>query len=276
MNQLGKKVREIRLANHLSQQQFAESLGYSHKSVVNKIESSQRDMSYEKILLMVKVYGLDLKDIEEMMPKDNEGLVTSEKSIIIYIHPKDWKTIKSKDLELLKVGYDVKEIKINTSKIWEAQEILKTKFVSLIENYQKVVVVASDLAAYAVTEVLSGYDIKGAFFISPVTDMFQHMFNLMNDYRITEKRLKAERVIALENGEFLSYDVYIHVLKEDDKWNVPTEILYGSKDRDVYIENIAEFLERHNARLTIKQGADHSFSGKDNIKYIKNWIKQLL
>ena len=168
MNQLGKKVREIRLANHLSQQQFAESLGYSHKSVVNKIESGQRDMSYEKILLMVKVYGLDIKDLEEMMPKEEESSVSAEKSVIIYIHPKDGKAIKSKDLELLKVGYDVKEIKLDISKIWEAEETLKEKFVSLIENYQKVIAVASDLATYAVVDVLAAFDIKKAFFISPV------------------------------------------------------------------------------------------------------------
>ncbi len=276
MNQLGKKVREIRLANHLSQQQFAESLGYSHKSVVNKIESGQRDMSYEKILLMVKIYGLEINDLEEMMPKENDTGVTQERSIIVYVHPKDWKAIKTKDLELLKVGYDVKEIKLDTSKIWEAEMALKEKFTSLIENYQKVIVVASDLATYAVTNVLSSFDIKRAFFISPIADMFQHMFNLMNDYRITEKRLKAEKVIPLENGEYLSYDLYMHVLKEEDNWCIPTEVLYGSKDKDVYIETIAEFLERHNARLTIKQGADHSFSGKENQKFIKNWIKQLL
>ena len=276
MNQLGKKVREIRLANHLSQQQFAESLGYSHKSVINKIESGQRDMSYEKILLMVKVYGLDIKDLEEMMPKDEETSVSSEKSIIIYIHPKEWKSLKIKDLESLKVGYAVKEIKLDTNKIWEAEEVLKGKFVSLIENYQKMIVVASDLATFAVTEALSSFDIKKALFISPIADMFQHMFNLMNDYRITEKRLKAEKVIELENGEYLSYDVYMRVLNEDDKWNTPTEVLYGSMDSDVYIENVASFLENHNARLMIKQGADHSFSGKDNIKCMKNWIKQLL
>ena len=95
-------------------------------------------------------------------------------------------------------------------------------------------------------------------------------------HRITEKRLKTEKVVALENGEYISYDVYMHVLNEENKWNVPTEVLYGSMDDDVYIENIASFLETHNARLMIKQGADHSFSGKENIKYIKNWIKQLL
>lgn len=276
MNQLGKKVREIRLANHLSQQQFAESLGYSHKSVVNKIESGQRDMSYEKILLMVKVYGLNIKDLEEMMPKEEESSITQEKSVIIYIHPKEWKSLKIKDLELLKVGYEAKEIKLDTNKIWEAEEVLKNKFVSLIENYQKVIVVATDLATFAVTETLSSFDIQKVFFISPIADMFQHMFNLMNDYRITEKRLKAEKVIALENGEYLSYNVYMRVLNEDDKWKTPTEVLYGSMDEDVYIENIASFLETHNARLTIKQGADHSFSGKENIKYMKNWIKQLL
>lgn len=274
MNQLGKKVKEIRLANHLSQQQFALSLGYSHKSVINKIESGQRDMSYEKILLMVKLYGLNIKDLEEMMPKDDSSDHQPEKSIIVYIHPKDWKALKIKDLETLKVGYEAKEIKLDVSKIWEAEEVLKEKYLSIVENYQNIVVVASSLATYPVIDVLSSFDIKKAFFISPVADMFQHIFNLMNDYHITEKRLREEKVVGLENGEYLSYDVYMHVLKDIDNWNTHTEVLYGSKDHDVYIENIAEFLENHSSRLTIKRGADHLFSGKENQRFILNWLKQ--
>ena len=37
MNELGNKIKELRMRLGLSQQQFAESLGYTHKSMINKI-----------------------------------------------------------------------------------------------------------------------------------------------------------------------------------------------------------------------------------------------
>ena len=63
MNELGKKVKEIRLAHKMTQQEFAKSLGYSHKSVIAKIEKGQREMAYDKMLLMFKLYNFNLKDI---------------------------------------------------------------------------------------------------------------------------------------------------------------------------------------------------------------------
>ena len=47
---LGERIKKIRLDNGLTQQQFAEYLGYAHKSMVNKIETGQT------IDIMFKLY----------------------------------------------------------------------------------------------------------------------------------------------------------------------------------------------------------------------------
>ncbi|MCR5505986.1 MAG: alpha/beta hydrolase, partial [Bacilli bacterium] len=147
----------------------------------------------------------------------------------------------------------------------------------LIENYKEVVVIANSIGAFYAYEYLSDFNIKKAFFISPIADMGQIIFNLMMQNHISRDELKQKKEIKLENGQTLSYDFYVHTLNYKDNWNVPTEILYGSKDEIVYIENITDFLTNHpNARLTIMQGAGHYFHTKKEKNFIKNWILQCL
>lgn len=62
---LGMKVKEIRKGKKMSQQEFAESLGYTSKSTINKIEEGINDMSYDKLILLIKKYELSLGDLLE-------------------------------------------------------------------------------------------------------------------------------------------------------------------------------------------------------------------
>lgn len=65
MSKLNEKIKEIRLENGMSQDQMAKALGYANRSAINKIESGQRGISYDKLLILIRNYMLDLKDISE-------------------------------------------------------------------------------------------------------------------------------------------------------------------------------------------------------------------
>lgn len=275
MNELGKKVREIRLNNHMSQQQFAESLGYSHKSVINKIESGQRDMSYEKILLMVKLYSLDINDIKAMMPNDTKQEIRTDR-VVIYIHGYQ---SSRKEFDFYKsfiVGYDVKNLAYDDGDIYKVGPIIREKFQKLTSKYREVVVIAYSIGAFYAMEYLSDQNIKKAFFISPITDMFQVLFDMMNKYKVTEKRLKKEENILLENGFTLSYSFYKHVLEDGDNWKTPTEVLFGYQDGLTYLNNTIAFVSSHNASLTIKNDADHYFKKPKDLDFIQKWILRYL
>ena len=67
---LGDRIKKIRLENNMTQQEFAEALGYTHKSMVNKIETGLTEMSFDKVIALILTFGvnaaefLDLSDAE--------------------------------------------------------------------------------------------------------------------------------------------------------------------------------------------------------------------
>ena len=67
---LGERIKKIRLENNMTQQEFAEALGYTHKSMINKIETGQTDMSFDKVIMLILTFNvnaaefLDLSDAE--------------------------------------------------------------------------------------------------------------------------------------------------------------------------------------------------------------------
>lgn len=107
--ELGNKIKKLRLEKGLSQQQFAESLGYAHKSMINKIESGLCDMSYEKIIKLLKEYNLNASEFLDEQEILNNSHILDELSLpdpnkvfplksglksVVYIKP----TIKNKNI----------------------------------------------------------------------------------------------------------------------------------------------------------------------------------
>ena len=66
---IGRKLKKIRKLKGLTQEQLAEALGYSGKSVISHIEKGDADMTYEKMLLLLRTLALDanlLFDVEKI------------------------------------------------------------------------------------------------------------------------------------------------------------------------------------------------------------------
>ena len=76
---LGKRVKEIRLRNNMSQQQMADSLGYTSRSSINKIEEGVSNMGYDKLRRMIEVYGLSMTELG-LEPINDEGFQGLRKS----------------------------------------------------------------------------------------------------------------------------------------------------------------------------------------------------
>ena len=197
----------------------------------------------------------------------------AKKKVVIYIHGLNGSSEEVQDYAYLAKDYDVVGLNYKDGNPWELGGFLKKEFEKLTKNYKEVILIANSIGAFYAYEYLSEFNIKQAFFISPIADMLQIIINLMMKYGITRAQLKEKKEIKLDDGTTLSYDFYKHVSNYKDKWAAPTEVLYGEHDEFVYIENIADFLAAHpNAKLTIKRNAHHYFHTEEEKLFIKKWI----
>ena len=62
-SKIGNKVKKLRLSLGMSQEEFGKKLGYTSRSSINKIEKGINDISYDKLILLIKEYNIDLKSI---------------------------------------------------------------------------------------------------------------------------------------------------------------------------------------------------------------------
>ena len=68
---IGKKIKAFRKGRGLTQAQLAKDLGYSHKSVITHIEKGESEMSYEKMLLLLRTYAVDANELFDAQHIDN-------------------------------------------------------------------------------------------------------------------------------------------------------------------------------------------------------------
>ena len=76
-NKLGEKIRKVRLERGLTQEQFANALGYTSKSTVNKIEKGVNDISYDKLELLIQKFDLEVNELFDNLAKDMGSKVIS-------------------------------------------------------------------------------------------------------------------------------------------------------------------------------------------------------
>ena len=277
-NTIGSKIKKIRKERKLTQEQLAESLGYSGKSVISHIEKGDADMTYEKILLLLRTYALDANELFEVEKIDKllnkiDNIKKKDK-IVVYIHGLHGTKLEADNYLFLNNEFDVVDLDYKDGNPWEVGDIIRQKFINLIRPYKEVIIIANSIGAfYAYTYLYDLKKVSKAFFISPIADMYQIIFNIMMDNSITESELENKKVITCSDGTVLSYEYFQFVQNFADCWDVPTEILYGSQDELVYIENITDFLSEHpNSRLTIKKGSEHYFHTPEEKEFIKDWI----
>lgn len=279
---IGKRIKAFRKERGLTQAQLAKDLGYSHKSVITHIEKGESEMSYEKMLLLLRTYAADANELfdVELIDKKLDDWRTKqrrEKKVVVYIHGLYGSAEEAKDYSYLKDEYDVVGLDYQDGNPWELKDTIRNEFEKLTKDYKEIIVIANSIGTFYAYEYLSNYKIRHAFFISPIADMSQIIFNKMMREGIHRNELEEKRIITCKDGTVLSFDFYQHVSNYKDNWKVPTDILYGEHDEIVYIENIADFLASHpSSRLTIMHGAEHYFHTEEEKEFIKNWILKTL
>ena len=196
---------------------------------------------------------------------------------IVYIHGLYGSHQEVEEYTFLNKEYDLIGLEYQDGNPWEVGEIIKKRFKEATSPYEEVIVIAYSIGAFYTYEFLSDFNIKQAFFISPVASMPEIIKGIMFLNHIGEKELKEKKLVQRPDGMSLSYDYNQYLINRQDCWNVPTEILYGTNDKLISFKSVQAFLNAHpNTKLTIKQGSEHYFHTPEEKDFIKNWISQNL
>lgn len=196
------------------------------------------------------------------------------KDAVLYIHGKGGSDAESGHYRPLFPGHEVIGLDYQSTVPWDAGKEIRAAVEKLKEAYESIILIANSIGAYF--SMNAGIDaiLKRVYFISPIVDMERLIFDMMVWSNVTEEQLKAERVIATDFGESLSWDYLCYVREHPVKWKVPTEILYGSKDNLTSYETITTFAKDHRANLTVMENGEHWFHTEEQMRFLDEWIKK--
>ena len=93
---LGDRIKKIRQENNMTQQEFAEALGYTHKSMINKIETGQTDISFDVVIRLIHEFNVNAAEFLDLSDAETNKLMDDAHKA----DKPDWKRIhplKSRD-----------------------------------------------------------------------------------------------------------------------------------------------------------------------------------
>ncbi|MDY6399967.1 MAG: hypothetical protein SPL10_08160 [Synergistales bacterium] len=192
---------------------------------------------------------------------------------LLYIHGKGGNSQEVEQYRPYCINYDCCGVDFNYLMPDKAGEIILTSFKKLSERYEKIFILANSIGAYFSMLALQNSPVEKAFFISPILDMEKLILDMMNWAGVTEKELFEKGEIITDFGEKLSCKYLRYVRDNPLKWNIETEILYGEKDNLTSFETVNDFINKHNAKLTVMKNGEHWFHTPEQMDFLYHWLK---
>ena len=193
--------------------------------------------------------------------------------IAIYIHGKGGNAAESEHYKPLFADCEVIGLDYKSFTPWETGQEIRAAVEKLHNQHGKIILIANSIGAFFGMNANLNELVERAYFISPIVNMEQLITDMMAWANVTEAQLQKQSVIHTDFGEDLSWEYLCYVRTHPIEWNVPTSILYGSKDNLTSLETIRLFAERHNAALTVMDGGEHWFHTEEQMKFLDKWIK---
>ena len=157
---------------------------------------------------------------------------------------------------------------------WEAGKEIREAILSQKSCDSGIILVANSIGAYYSMNAEIDDLVEKAFFISPIVDMQKLVRSRMELACVSEQELKSQKTVRTDQGEELSWEYFSYTKDHPVKWNVPTEVLFGSEDTLTDKKTIEEFCLKHGARLTVMEGGEHWFHTDEQMDFLINWIKK--
>jgi pimeloyl-ACP methyl ester carboxylesterase len=195
---------------------------------------------------------------------------------VIYIHGKGGSAAECEHYKSLFPDSEVIGLDYQTSTPWETGKEIHIAVEKLKCRYKNVILVANSIGAFFSMNADIDDIIQKAYFISPIVDIEKLITNMMQWANVTEQELESEGVIHTDFGEDLSWEYLSYVRSHPITWHAPTHILYGSNDHLTSLDTITDFVNKHQATLTVMEGGEHWFHTEDQMLFLDRWIKKLI
>lgn len=193
---------------------------------------------------------------------------------IIYIHGKGGNAAEADHYRPLFPEADVVGLDYRSDTPWDAEEEFGRFFDSFCKDHDAVSVIANSIGAYFLMHALGGRRMDRAYFISPIVNMERLILDMMQWANVTEEELKERGNIETAFGETLSWDYLCWVRSYPVAWNVPTRILYGSRDHLQSSGTIQAFAGQIGAEVTVMEDGEHWFHTEEQMAFLDRWISR--
>lgn len=195
------------------------------------------------------------------------------KDAVLYIHGKGGSAAECEHYKPLFPDCEVFGLDYQTFTPWETGAEIHTAVEKLKAKYESILLIANSIGAYFSMCAGIGHLLRKAYFISPIVDMEKLITDMMQWANVTEAELKSMGVIHTAFGEDLSWEYLCYVRNHPIGWEVPTSILYGSRDNLTSFETISDFAKKHRASLTVMEGGEHWFHTEAQMRFLDEWIR---
>ena len=195
-------------------------------------------------------------------------------NVILYIHGKNGRPCEAEEYKKIFPTYDVVGLDYKTFTPWQTGIEIKEAVNNLKIINKNIILIANSIGAFFSMCADIEKDITHAYFISPIVNMEKLINDMMSWANVTESELQQKGKIKTNFGEELSWEYLCYVRNNPIKWNVPTDILYGSNDNLTSIDTMKSFVNEHNANLTIMESGEHWFHTDEQIQFLQNWIRE--
>ncbi len=195
---------------------------------------------------------------------------------IIYVHGKGGSHLEAAQYKKNCTGFDVIGVDYNDYLPWVVQNQIKIEYDNLIKKYDEMYLIANSIGAYFSMLALQESHLEKALFISPILDMEKLILDMLSWANTDEKVLMRKGEIQTDSGETLSWDYLNFVRANPIIWKTRTEILYAENDNLTSIKTVEQFIEKHNATLTVMNGEEHWFHTDEQIEFLNKWMKKAI
>ena len=189
---------------------------------------------------------------------------------VIYVHGKGGSAREADLYAPLFPGWRTEGIGRESDLPWEAASEIRRYFDKL--SSRRLILIANSVGAFF--SMLSGVDrfVERAYFISPVVDMARLIYALMEREGVTEKELLEKGTVRTGSGDLLDIRYLNYVKEHPVQWTSPLEILCGSKDALIPLDDVKAFAKRCGAGLCVMEGGEHWFHTDEQMRFLFQWI----